>query len=111
MKFIGEPVAVKSDRLGNPLTLTWRDETSTILRILKSWQDFHFSPLAPKKNWLTRRHRNHYRIELEDNRIFEIYCDRGTKPGRKSWVLLQEIDPQSVQADTEIRREVRDKQD
>jgi hypothetical protein len=100
VKFIGEPVVVESDRLGNPSSMTWREETRPIRRILQSWQDFHFSPLAHKKTWRTRRHRNHYRVEWEDGRIFELYCDRGTHGGRKSWVLLQELDPASVGLDT-----------
>jgi hypothetical protein len=99
VKFLGEPALVECDRLGNPVSMTRRGETHPVRRILQSWQDFHFSPLAHKKTWRTRRHRNHYRIECEDGRIFEIYCDRGTKLGRKSWVVLQEFDPESVGQD------------
>ena len=109
MKFIGEPAAVECDKFGNPVSMTWRGETRPIRRILHSWQDFHFSPLAHKKTWRTRRHRNHYQIEWEDGRIFEIYCDRGTKPGRKSWVLLQELDSESAGHDADIRRDFQDK--
>ncbi len=63
-----------------------------VVKILKQWQDYDYSPLAPKRDWRSRHHRNYYRIIVDTGQCFELYCDRGTSlKSPKSWVLIREI--------------------
>jgi hypothetical protein len=63
-----------------------------VKKVLKQWQDYDYSPLAPKRDWRSRHHRNYYRVLTETGRCFELYCDRGTRlESPKSWILVREI--------------------
>lgn len=77
---------------GEPQAFEWEGEVFEIEKIIKQWQDFDYSPLAPQKNWRTRRHRNVYQVLTRTGRSFELYCDRGTKLGsRRQWMLFKEL--------------------
>ena len=76
-----------------PLEFRWQDRPHTIVEILHQWTDWGFAPGAPQRNWRSRRHRNYYRVRTGQNEVFEIYLDRGTKPGRETWILFQQLDP------------------
>ena len=63
-----------------------------VVKILRQWQDYDYSPLTPKRNWRSRHHRNYYRIVVNTGQCFELYCDRGTRlESPKQWVLVREI--------------------
>jgi hypothetical protein len=63
-----------------------------VAKILKQWQDYDYSPLAHKRDWRSRHHRNYYRVIVDTGQCFELYCDRGTRlESPKSWVLVREI--------------------
>lgn len=63
-----------------------------VKKILRQWQDYDYGPLAPKRDWRSRRHRNYYRILTETGQCFELYCDRGTRlETPKEWILVREI--------------------
>jgi hypothetical protein len=77
---------------GQPQSFQWNGELWIVDKIVKEWQDFDYSPLSPKKDWRTRRHRNYFHVSTQSGRSFELYCDRGTKLGsRKTWVLSKEL--------------------
>jgi hypothetical protein len=63
-----------------------------VKKILRQWQDYDYSPLAPRRDWRSRHHRNYYRILTESGQCFELYCDRGTRlESSKEWILVREI--------------------
>jgi len=79
---------------GRPIRFVWRNQKYQITRILREWHDFDFHPLAPRKNWRTRRHRNYFHVQTESGQCFELYCERGTKrDSAKRWILLFELKP------------------
>ena len=78
---------------GVPLSFDWNGEALRVVRCIRQWQDFDYSPLAPRKDWKTRRHRNHFRIQTEDGRILDVYCDRGIHAtSSRKWVLYQTVE-------------------
>lgn len=93
-KFIGSALKkVEVGEGGLPLSFRWSDREYHVKKILKHWQDFDYSPLSPKKNWRSRRHRNYYKVVTETGEYFEMYCDRGTKLSAvRTWVLLRELE-------------------
>ena len=63
-----------------------------VKKIRKQWQDYDYSPLAPKRDWRSRRHRNYFRILTKNGQCFDLYCDRGTRlDSPKEWILVREI--------------------
>jgi hypothetical protein len=91
-RFIDEPIEVTvSGTVREPAAITWRGAGYAVDEILNAWSDWGFPQGAVRRNWRTRRHRNYFRVRTSDGRIFEIYLDRGTKPGREAWFLLREL--------------------
>lgn len=94
-RFIDERIEVETEgAIRQPKAFVWRGQHVPVTEIIHAWSDWGFSPAATQRNWRTRRHRNYYRLRAKDGRVFEIYLDRGTKPGRESWYLLQELSPE-----------------
>jgi hypothetical protein len=92
-RFIDDRIEVELEgTIRQPRAIVWRGARIKVADILHVWSDWGFSVAATQRNWRTRRHRNYYRIRTEDGRLFEIYLDRGTKPGREAWFLFQELD-------------------
>jgi hypothetical protein len=92
-RFIGEPIDVTtSGEVKQPQAFVWCDQQYVIVEVMQMWSDWGFAQGAPQRNWRTRHHRNYYRIRTESDAIFEIYNDRGIRPGQSNWYLLQEID-------------------
>lgn len=84
--------SIKTELGGRPMGFVWRNRKYKVIRILREWHDFDFSPLAPRKNWRTRRHRNHFQVQTDSGACFELYCERGTKlESKKRWVLLYHL--------------------
>lgn len=93
-RFIGDTLRnVQTEKGGTPVSFAWNNQKYRVKTLLKQWQDYHFSPLAPRKDWRSRRHRNYFQVETESGECFELYCDRGTKLGApKHWVLQAALD-------------------
>jgi len=53
--------------------------------------DAGFTPGEKRKTWLTRRHRNVYRVLCDDDRIYELYLDRSGSLRR--WHLVGCLTP------------------
>lgn len=93
-QFIGETLScVETEMGGRPIVFVWRNQKYRIVQILREWHEFDFSPLAPRKNWKTRRHRNYFQVRTDSGSCFELYCERGTRlESTKRWVLLSQIE-------------------
>ena len=72
-----------------PVAFTWRGTIYPIEEILASWHDWGFASTAPKKDWRSRRHRNHYHVRTTSGEAFDIYFDRGS--ARAVWILLKKL--------------------
>lgn len=111
LNFIDEPVEVFFDTPPAlrksptcPSGFLWREETYRIVQMLETWQDFirrgrmgrnmqpgHLQAAARRGSWGVGRF--HFRVQVEDGRIFELYYDRapesaGDRLGH--WFLLGE---------------------
>jgi poly(3-hydroxybutyrate) depolymerase len=83
---------VITEQGGIPVAFDWNGKTYSVQSILKQWHDYDHSPLSPKRDWRSRRHRNYFQVRTESGECFELYCDRGTKLGAmKRWVLRASI--------------------
>jgi hypothetical protein len=94
-KFIGEKIKVELDQDNRtPLSFIWQGTKYSVTKIKSSWQDYGFgySPAPKRAPWRMRHHRTYYQVVTDNNRIYEIYYDRGSK--NKTWFLMQELDPQ-----------------
>jgi hypothetical protein len=93
--FIGERIHVTTaGDPAAPASFLWRDQTHRVSSVLFAWSDWGFNPVTKHRNWRARRHRNYYRIVTAEQTVFEIYLDRGTKPGREAWILYQRLAPE-----------------
>lgn len=103
-KFIGNMLkGVEVEEGGVPKAFHWDGKEYCIEKIIKKWHNFDYSPLSPKKNWRSRRHRNYYRVITETGEYFEMYCDRGTRLGApKVWVLLRELEQERTDTEKKI---------
>jgi len=92
-KFVSQEISVVRDQQsGQPESFVWNDKVYRVQEIIAVWPDYGFSAGAPKKkNWRMRRHRNWFRLETTQNEIFEIYHDRGIKPGEGKWILAARL--------------------
>ena len=90
--FISEPITVKQDKGSRlPVEFIWRGKLKIITRVISEWQDWGFSSGVHKADWKQRRHRNYFRVENNDNKIYEIYMDRKTSE-KPDWFLYSIID-------------------
>lgn len=111
LSFIDEPVEVTfneppllSKSPPCPATFTWRNETYMVAEMLEVWQNFerrgrmsrnmrpsHRIMAAKRGSWGVGRF--HYRVRVEDGRIFDLYYDRAPKDAgdrQGHWFLLGE---------------------
>jgi hypothetical protein len=96
-RFVGDTIRRVSTGMGGcPLSFVWKNREFRVAEVLRQWQDFDYSPLAPKKDWRSRRHRNLFQIRTETNECFELSCDRGTKlDAPRHWILQTVLDDSS----------------
>lgn len=78
-----------------PTSFRLGDREYEISEVIEAWQDHGFgrSPRRRRK-WWQRRHRNYYRVKTTQDKVFEIYYDRGTNlkhPERKKWFLYRQL--------------------
>lgn len=89
-RFIGEGIEVEAGKCYPELkSFVWRGHKHGVKRVVAAWQDYGFASWMKKPRWWQRHHKNYYRIETDEGRLFEIYCDRGS--GKKAWVLFKEM--------------------
>ncbi len=87
-ELIAEKIQVDFPRKpGPPGSFTWRGKTYPIQRVLRTWPDHGFGPLAKPGRWWQRRHRIYYHVLTDAGEEFEIYLDRGTE----EWTLYRSL--------------------
>jgi hypothetical protein len=75
--FISEAIKVKQGKTDRqPIEFIWRGEPKHIVQVISEWQDWGFAAGVTKADWRQRRHRNYYRVECDDGKVYEIYRDR-----------------------------------
>ena len=89
MTLISESIVVEmregAGGLLEPGAFTWRGDRYEVARVLQAWFDTGFVAGERTRTWYRRRHRNCYRVEATDGRVYELYLDRAG--GRRDWVL------------------------
>ena len=95
MRLISEDIQVTTARdergLMAPASFTRKGREYRIAKVLRQWVDAGFTPGERHRTWLTRRHRNAFRVLCDDDRIYEIYLDRSG--GRRIWHLVGTLSP------------------
>jgi hypothetical protein len=91
-EFYSEEIEVERDeKTKYPVSFVWRGKEYPIKEVIAFWPDFSFPRSgAKRKRWWQRRHRNYYRVLTEDDQVFEIYFDRGSK--EEAWVLYARLE-------------------
>jgi hypothetical protein len=112
LSFVDEPIEVRfneapllSKSPPCPAAFIWRDETYPVTEMLETWQNFQRRGrmernMRPSHRIMAAKHgswgvgRFHFRVRVEDGRLFEIYYDRapnsaGDRKGH--WFLLGEL--------------------
>ena len=76
--FVSEPINVSRNKKDNsPVRFEWR-----------GWK---FPAGVHKPTWRQRRHRNYFKIEASDGKIYEIYMDR-QKAHEPAWFLYRVLE-------------------
>lgn len=92
-RFIGEKIDVETEgTVKQPVALVWRGQRHGVTEVIAAWFDWGFSPAATQKNWRTRRHRNYFRVKLDNGDTCEIYLDRPPSSAEGEWFLYQILD-------------------
>lgn len=109
--FIDEPITVIFDeppvlqkRPHCPSAFIWRGDTYQVVEMLETWQNFqrrgnmernmipsHLTMASKRGSWGVGRF--HFRVRVEDGRIFDLYYDRAPKSAGDRmghWFLLGE---------------------
>ncbi len=91
-QFISEEIEVKRDeKTRNPTSFIWRGSQYKIKEVIAFWPDFSYPKSGGKrKRWWHRKHRNHYRVLTDEEEVFEIYLDRGSK--EEVWILYAKLE-------------------
>jgi len=89
--FFSEEIEVAQDeKTKKPVSFIWRGAEYKVKEIIAFWPDFSYPKSgAKKKRWWQRKHRNYYRILTEQDEVFEIYFDRGSK--KEIWILYTRL--------------------
>jgi hypothetical protein len=89
--FSDEIEVTRDEKTRSPISFVWRDKEYRIEEIIAFWPDFSHSESGSKrKRWWQRRHRNYYRVLTQNEEVFEIYLDRGSKA--EKWILYTRLD-------------------
>jgi hypothetical protein len=96
-RFVGDTIRRVCTGMGGcPVSFVWKNREFRVAEVVRQWQDFDYSPLAPRKDWRSRRHRNLFQVRTETNETFELSCDRGTKlDAPRHWILQTVLDDAS----------------
>jgi len=90
-RFFGRRVHVECERdpagFLLPAEFVLGDEVLRVQDILLQWHDSGFASTSPRRTWLERRHRTHYRVRADDGCVYELYVDR--TGNRRDWYLVR----------------------
>jgi hypothetical protein len=90
--FVSEPIEVERNPTDKTLAgFTWRGQPRKVVKTIATWQNWGFPGGVHKGTWRMRHHRNYYRVECDDNKIYEIYLDRKTSEN-PVWILYRILD-------------------
>ena len=91
-EFHSEKIEVIRDgKTRNPVSFIWENKEYKIKEVIASWPDYSYSKSgAKRKRWWQRRHRNYYRVLTDEEQVFEIYLDRGSK--EEEWILYAKLE-------------------
>lgn len=90
--FVSEPINVSRNKKDNsPVRFEWRGLDRKVIRVLSQWQEWKFPAGVHKPTWRQRRHRNYFKIEASDGKIYEIYMDR-QKAHEPAWFLYRVLE-------------------
>ena len=82
---------IRDEKTKCPISFTWKGKEYKIKEVIAFWPDFSYPKSgAKKKRWWQRKHRNYYRVLTEEEAVFEIYFDRGSK--REAWILYTKLE-------------------
>lgn len=89
--FSDEIDVTRDEETRNPISFVWRGRKYEIKEVIAFWPDFSYPKSgAKRKRWWQRKHRNYYRVLTEEEEVFEIYFDRGSK--KEAWILYTKLD-------------------
>lgn len=85
-----------SEELKIPISIQMGEsERRKILEILEAWHDYGFGrSVVQRKRWWHYRQRSYYRVKTQDDKVLEIYQDRGTifeQAQKEKWYLSRII--------------------
>ena len=91
-EFYSEKIEVVLDqKTKSPVSFVWENKEYKIKEVIAYWPDYSYSKSGPKrKKWWQRRHRNYYRVLTDEDQVFEIYLDRGSK--EEEWILYAKLE-------------------
>jgi hypothetical protein len=93
-KLISEKIEVETGAseggVLEPVAFTWQGRRYEVRAVLRAWVDHGFGTNEVTRTWFNRRHRNYYRVEADDGKVYELYLNRGGK--RREWVLVKQLD-------------------
>ncbi len=82
---------IRDDKTKSPISFVWENKVYKIKEVIASWPDYGYSKSgARRKKWWQRRHRNYYRVLTDEEQVFEIYLDRGSK--EQEWILYARLE-------------------
>ena len=82
---------VRDEKTKSPVSFVWENKEYKIKEVIASWPDYSYSKSgAKRKKWWQRRHRNYYRVLTDEDQVFEIYLDRGSK--EEEWILYTRLE-------------------
>jgi hypothetical protein len=82
---------VRDEKTKNPVSFVWKDREHRIKEVIAFWPDYSFPKSGAKtRRWWQRRHRNYYRVLTDEDEVFEIYLDRGSK--EEEWILYAKLE-------------------
>ena len=91
-EFYSEKIEVVLDqKTKSPVSFVWENKEYKIKEVIASWPNYSYSKSgAKRKRWWQRRHRNYYRVMTDEDQVFEIYLDRGSK--EEEWILYTKLE-------------------
>ena len=86
-RFIGKAIEVKVEgEVHRPASFSFDRENHVVKEILFYRQDYDFGKESDRHHrWWQRHHRNYYRVRTEEDKLFEIYHDRGASSEHKNY--------------------------
>ena len=91
-EFYSEKIEVVLDqKTKSPVSFVRENKEYKIKEVIASWPNYSYSKSgAKRKRWWQRRHRNYYRVMTDEDQVFEIYLDRGSK--EEEWILYTKLE-------------------